>query len=157
MEQIGERVREILEDKFKEEGNEDLFLVDVKFNTSKKFLEVFVDSDTGLNIDRCAALNRALQAHIDEAGWLGESYTLDVSSPGVGKPLKLLRQYKKNVGRKLDIFLTEGKPVSGLLTKVEEESITIEFEKGKKKKKELIVQQIPLEKIKKATVQVSFK
>ena len=86
---------ELLELKFQDEGFEDLFFVDMTFNEANKKVEIFLDSDSQLTIDQCAKVNRYLQFHIDEEGWLGEKYTLDVSSPGIRRPLKLKRQYKK--------------------------------------------------------------
>ena len=154
-----EKIIALLELKFKDEGFEDLFFVDMNFNEANKKLEIFLDSDTSLTISQCARINRYLQNHIDEAGWLGEKYILDVSSPGVGKPLKFLRQYKKNIGRKIELKLKEvnGKRV-GKLVAVNETTITIEEKvpvEGKKKKV-LAQNDILFENINKAVIKISF-
>lgn len=159
-ENMEERIIQLLELKFKDEGFEDLFFVDMNFNEANKKLEIFLDSDTQLTISQCARINRYLQKYIDEAGWLGEKYILDVSSPGVGKPLKFKRQYIKNIGRKIELKLNEvtGKR-EGKLVAVNEDTITIE-EKERvegKKKKVLVQNEIPLEEIKKAVIKISFK
>lgn len=155
-----EKIIVLLELKFQDEGFEDLFLVDMNFNEANKKLEIFLDSDTRLTIGQCARINRYLQKHIDEAGWLGEKYILDISSPGVGKPLKFERQYKKNIGRKIELKLKEvkGKRIGKLLA-VEEKHIIIEEKvpvEGKKKKV-LAKSEIPFESIDKAVIKISFK
>ncbi len=103
-------------------------------------IEIFVDSDTGITIDQCARLNRKLQFVFDEnpKDWIGEKYALDVSSPGVGQPLRLLRQYGNNIGRILKITLKDGMIVEGNLTAFDEEAVTVARElsyKDAKKKK----------------------
>lgn len=154
--EVEEQIIEILDKRFHEAGNEDLFLVDLRCDLSGKKLEVYIESDKELNIDRCASINRFLQKILDEKGWFGEKYTLDVSSPGVGKPLKLFRQYRKNVGRKLEIFRKENKPVSGILKSLDEKSIVIETVKGKGKKRTVEQLEISFEEILKAVVKISF-
>lgn len=156
MASINDMISSLLEVKFKEEEFKNLFLVDISYNANNNKLEVFLDSDDRLDIGQCARLNRYLQNHLDEDGILGEKYTLDVSSPGVGKPLKLFRQYKKNVNRKLEVWLNEGKPVTGILQQVEEDKILIVQEKGKGKKKETINHEISFDKIKRSVVKISF-
>jgi len=151
-------VSRLLDDKFEEEAYRDFFIVEIKMPTPKR-MEVFIDSDTTLNISQLARLNRYLQKHIDEAGWLGEVYTLDVSSPGVGA-LKVKRQYQKNIGRKVEVRLNEGKPETGILTTVEEHQITLQqektFKEGKKKIKQQVQTPIPFDNIKQTIVKISF-
>ena len=62
-------------------------------------IDVFIDGDNGVNITQCARVNRYLQHIFDETPqkWFGERYTLDVSSPGIGQPIKFRRQYQ--IGR----------------------------------------------------------
>lgn len=155
-----ERIIELLEAKFMEEEFADFFFVELSFNETNKKLEVFVDSDSGLTIGQCARLNKYLQKHIDEAGWLGEKYILDVSSPGVGKPLKLKRQYPKNVGRKLEVKLRDGETREGVLLGVTDTHIRLEEKvqaDPKKKKKVAIETEIAFEDIKRTKVKISFK
>lgn len=154
-----EKLVELLELKFKDEGFEDLFFVDMNFNEANKKVEVFLDSDTQLTISQCARINRYLQKHIDEAGWLGEKYILDVSSPGVRKPLKLKRQYKKNIGRGIELKLENGDKREGTLMAVTEDTITIEEKvrvEGKKKKID-VQNEIAIAEITKAVIKISFK
>ncbi len=156
MASIDEMISAWLETKFKEEEFKELFLVEINFTAENNKLEVFLDSDGRLDIGKCARINRYLQNHLDEEGTLGEKYTLDVSSPGVGKPLKLFRQYKKNLNRKLEVWLNEGKPVTGILQQVEDDKILIVQEKGKGKKKEFINHELSFAQIKRSVVKISF-
>lgn len=159
MKDIKDHVTGLLSEKFEEESFQDFFLVDIKMKTNNR-MEVFVESDTIVNFKHLAKLNRYLQKHIDEAGWMGEKYTLDVSSPGVGQPLKLKRQYAKNIGRRVEVRLNEGKPESGKLLSANEQEIVIEQQQtrkeGKKKIKELVKTSIPFDNIKQTIVKISF-
>jgi len=156
---IEEKLIDLLEEKFREPAFADCFLVDIKQPSPTK-IEVYIDSDTSLTHQTCQAISRYLEAYLDEEGWHGGKYTLDVSSPGVGRPLKLVRQYRKNLGRRLEVNKLEGKPQTGELVEVTDEAITIEFEttikEGKKKRKQLVREAIPYDQIKKATVKISF-
>lgn len=155
---IERKIEALLEEKFKEDAFSDCFLIEVKHNNNK--VEVFIDSDTGVTFDTCRKVSRFLEHHIEEEGWLGEKYVLEVSSPGVGRPLQKKRQYPKNIGRKLEIHVKEGKPHTGTLIAVDEMSVTIEEKvrkkEGKRKKTEIVKHNIPFNAIKKAVVKISF-
>lgn len=156
MASINELISSLLEVKFEEEEFKDLFIVDINYTVANNKVEVFLESDGRLDIGKCARINRYIQNYLDENGTLGEKYILDVSSPGVGKPLKLFRQYKKNLNRKLEVWLIEGKPVTGVLQQVDDEKILIIQEKGKGKKKETIQHEISFDQIKRSVVKISF-
>ncbi len=159
---IENKIEGLLEKLFndEEEDFQHCFLVSIKTGTNNK-VEVFVDSDTGVNFGECQKMSRYLENIIDEEGWLGEKYTLDVSSPGIMNPLLLKRQYPKNIGRRMDIVNAEGVKMEGELVEVLEEAIIIEDEVkekvGKKNVKKLVQTEIPFDEITKATVQISFK
>lgn len=156
---IEEKILDLLEEKFKEEGFSDCFLIDLKLHPGNK-LEIFIDSDSGVTFEKCRIISRHLEHHIDESGWMGGKYVLEVSSPGVGRPLKFLRQYPRNIGRKVEVSLREGPTVTGMLVSVDEHSITIEekvrIKEGKKKKTEIVQTTIPFEEIEKTIVKVTF-
>lgn len=159
---IEEKTRDLLEKKYEEEDYKDCFTVEVKYNTTNKKLQVFVDSDSGMTFRKCQRVSRYLESFIDEESWMGEKYTLEVSSPGVDRPLVLPRQYKKNLGRRLEVEVKEeDKKYKGELIKADEEQIVLAFEKtrkqGKKKIKESVEMEIPYDQIKKAIVKISFK
>ncbi|MEM9824423.1 MAG: hypothetical protein AAF985_25280, partial [Bacteroidota bacterium] len=119
------KIEALLAEKFQEEEFTDCFLVDLHLSASNK-LEIFVDSDSGITFKKCQQISRFLEKPIDEEGWLGEKYTLEVSSPGISRPLKFQRQYPKNIGRKLEVKLLEGGTKTGKLTKVEASQIILE-------------------------------
>jgi ribosome maturation factor RimP len=137
----------------------DKFVVEVLVSGNKipKRVIVIIDGDQGITIDDCAELSRTLAKQLDDRALLGdENYLLDVSTPGLDHPLKLKRQYYKNIGRGLKIkrldTVTEGK-----LTAVTEDKIILTQEVGMGKKKETNIIEIPFSEIDKAFVMVSFK
>ncbi|MFT6360579.1 MAG: ribosome maturation factor RimP [Saprospiraceae bacterium] len=158
---IEQKIKELLEPKFQEEEFQDVFIVEIKHNLTNNKLEVFVDADGELSFRTCQRLSRYLEGYIDEKGWLGEKYTIEVSSPGITKPLKLNRQYVKNIGRTVKVSFIGHGGKEGLLKAVDEEKITIEEEviikDKKKKRKELVDVEIPFDDIAKTVVQIAFK
>lgn len=152
------KITELLEGKFQEEEFSDCFIVEVQLNNKK--LNVFIDCDSGVTFEKCQKLSRYLESFIDEEGWLGEKYILEVSSPGIGRPLKLPRQYKKNIGRKVEVSLLEGGSKEGQLIEVNEAAVVIEYKQrikeGKKKRTEIVQDTISFEDIKKTIVKITF-
>ncbi len=133
-----------------------LFLVDVRIKPTNN-IKVFIDGDEGVSIESCVAVNRKLYKGIEElAMYPGGDFSLEVSSPGLDEPLRMHRQYIKNVGRNVEIVKIEGEVVGGVLRKVEEGSIEVEEIKGKNKKKEVVVHTIPFDQIKTTKIQVVF-
>lgn len=157
---IEEKLSALLAAKFQEEEFKDCFLVDFELPSPTR-LEVFIDSDSGITFQKCRRISRYLEAVIEEENWFGERYTLDVSSPGLSRPLKLKRQYVKNIGRKLNITMKDGEKQKGTLIKVEETAITLEekvrVKEGKKKVSKVVQTELPFEDIKKTLVVISFK
>ena len=157
---IEEKIRELLEEKFQEEEFQDCYLVEMKHHQSNKRVEVYIECDNALTHEKCQKISRYLEGFIDENQWLGEKYILEVSSPGIGRPLRLKRQYHKNIGRRIEVDFIEGKPHTGQLIEVNDDTITIEYEivvkDGKKKRKEMFQHIIPFDNIKKAKVKVTF-
>ncbi len=156
---IEQKIESLLQSKFQEEEYADCFLIEVKHHANNK-LEVFLECDTGVTFERCRQISRYLEGYLDAEGWLGEKYVLEVSSPGVGRPLQLPRQYQLNIGRKMEVSMYEGQSKTGILAAVDEKSIVLEekvkIKEGKKKKTEIIKTVIPFDQITKAVVKVSF-
>lgn len=94
------RIREIAEAQM---DGTDLFVVDVRVAPGNG-IEVVVDSDTQVGIDRCVALSRAIEASLDREQ---EDFELTVTSAGIGQPLRMLRQYRKLIGREVEVVLKE--------------------------------------------------
>ncbi|HMG83112.1 MAG TPA: hypothetical protein VK559_08760 [Ferruginibacter sp.] len=136
--------------------NEDVFLVSVKIKPTNN-IKVFLDADSGLSIDKCIKINRAMYKIIEENGWYPDgNFSLEVSSPGIDEPLLLLRQYKKNIGRPVEVTLTDTKTKEGKLLDADETSVTIEETTGKGKKAIVQAVVIPLDQIKQTVVQIVF-
>lgn len=114
-----------------------IFLVDLeaKGKASSPTIWVYLDSDTGgISLDECAEISRKLQVLIEANGVFGSAFTLNVSSPGLDKPLKLIRQYKSNEGRNATVRFKSDETVKmleGTITVADDEGIEIENE-GKK-------------------------
>ncbi len=157
---IEEQIKEWLLSKFEEPEYSDCFLIELSISPTK-LVDIIIDADDGVKFEQCQRISRHIENLIDTEGLLGEEYTLEVGSPGISRSLKLARQYPRNVGRTLEVVDTEGVKTTGVLTEVDAEKITIEYEEvrkeGKKKIKETLTRKVPFEKIKSAFVQVSFK
>jgi len=132
------------------------FRVQVKIKPTNN-VKVFIDGDNGITIEKCVQFNRSLYKKLDESGLFPTGdFSLEVSSPGVGEPLKERRQYNRNIGRDVEVVFIDGAKKEGKLLQVAEADIIIETTEGKGKK--AIVQQlvIPFTNIKTTTVQIKF-
>ena len=138
------------------EDNPAYFLVEMKIKPTNN-IKVFLDGDQGITIEKCITFNRALYKKIEEAGMFpGGDFSLEVSSPGLDEPLKLFRQYKKNIGRPVEVILKDGIKVTGKMIEVQDDSILVEETKGKNKKLEVIQHHFPFENIKSTKIQAAF-
>jgi ribosome maturation factor RimP len=138
------------------EKSPDLFLVDVKSAPGNK-ITVLLDGDKGITIDNCTVINKALYKFIEETGLFGDSnFSLEVSSFGVDRPLQLLRQYKKNIGRTVEVVMNDGTKAEGKLIEVNEENITFEEKTGKGNKMTKKTTTILFNQIKHTTVLITF-
>jgi len=135
---------------------EDTFLVSINIKPTNN-IKVFLDADSGLNIDKCVKINRAMYRTIEEKGWYPDgNFSLEVSSPGIDEPFKKFRQYKKNIGRNVAIILNDGNAVEGKLLEANENFIQLEHTEGKNKKAVIVVNEIPFNQIKQTTVLIAF-
>lgn len=136
--------------------SEDTFLVSVIVKPTNN-IKVFIDADGGLNIDKCVKINRAMYRTIEEEGWYPDgNFSLEVSSPGIDEPLKLVRQYKKNIGRNVEVLMNDDVKFEGKLIDVNEVIITIEYVEGKNKKAVTITKEIAYSDIKQTIVVIAF-
>lgn len=132
------------------------FLVEVRIKPTNN-IKVFLDGDSGISIEKCVAINRALYREIEESGMFpADDFSLEVSSAGLDEPLKLERQYRKNVGRKVEVLLKDGIKIEGKLSALNEQSILVEETRGKNKKMEIVPHEIPFESIKSTKIQIVF-
>lgn len=133
-----------------------LFLVEVRIKPTLN-IKVYVDGDQGVSIDRLIQYNRALYRQLVEEGVLPDGeFSLELSSPGLDEPLKLHRQYVKNVGRSVEVIALDGRTVLGKLTQVTDAGFTVEEVKGKGKKQEVKQHTFAFDEIKTTTIQITF-
>ena len=130
MNQNFENIREIAQ-QVAEQNN--LFLIDliVRGSESSRVLEVFIDGEINITADECALVSREISKRIDEKELL-KSYRLDVSSPGVDRPLIYLKQYPKHLNRLFEVeYNTSGESsiFKGKLISVEDEVLTFQSNK----------------------------
>lgn len=135
----------------------DLFRVDteLKGSAGNRVIWIYVESENeNVSLDQCAEISRELQLLLDASGWHDRKYTLNVSSPGVDRPLKDIRQYVNNVGRNASVTYKknndEQEQVNGKLIDVQSEEITLLTEKNRTLK-------IPFSDIVETRILVSFK
>jgi len=115
-----EIVEQLVEEALKE--NESLFLIGLEFLPDSK-ISIIIDGDNGVPLNECIRISRAVEGDLDREE---EDFSLEVSSPDVTKPLLLIRQYKKNIGRILTIK-TEDKKVEGKLVEVLEDEVVLQW------------------------------
>lgn len=147
---IAERVNGLLE------GHPSHFLVEVRIKPTNN-IKVFMDADEGMPLSVLIDYNRKLYKGLEESGLYPDgNFSLEVSSPGLDEPLKQERQYRKNVGRYVEVLLQDGTKREGKLAAATAEGIVIEWEEGRGRKKEVKTETILLEGIKSTKVQVKF-
>lgn len=116
---------------------DEIFLVEVniKGNPANQKIQVFIDGDQSVDVDECSRISRKLSDKLEERDIIEGKYVIEVSSPGVDKSLKFIRQYPKHIGREFEIFTTDKKKYQGKLLSVNDEIIEISIKSGKVKKK----------------------
>lgn len=139
--------------------NSEIFLVSVEIKpTNKIFIEV--DKNPAVTIQECVEISRFVERNLLENPDL--EFELNVSSPGLDKPLKLIKQYQKNINRTLKVIYQNGNNITGTLTQatnqhIELTSTTKQKVEGKKKKVEVTqTHQIPYQDIKEAKIVIKF-
>ncbi len=150
---IIEQIRQWTES-FLEEG---FFLVDVDQKQGSKKIAVFIDGDNGVDIVACKNLSRQLSEKLDEMDYSEMPYYLEVSSPGIDRPLKFKRQYDKNVGRELEVRLNGNNTLTGKLENVTDSGITLLLKDKKSGYKKVVSKEISYSEIAESMVLISFK
>jgi len=138
------------------EGNPSHFLVEVRIKPTNN-IKVFIDADEGIQLSTLINYNRKLYKVLEESGLFpADDFSLEVSSPGLDEPLKMARQYKKNVGRYVHITKNDASVIEGKLLEATEGGILVETETGKGKKKEIKQETILFPDIKTTKIQIKF-
>ncbi|UKT63809.1 ribosome assembly cofactor RimP [Pedobacter mucosus] len=153
--QVEKRVKELVEEKIADRP--ELFLVEVRMLPNHTLI-IHVDGDEGISIQDCVAISRHVGFHLEEENTIEQAYNLEVSSPGVGEPLKLVRQYEKNIGRTISVKFKEGLKKEGKLLEITLANLIIEESVKEKGKKATTIQtSVPFNEIVETTVLISFK
>lgn len=114
-------------------------LVDVEYvkEGGNYYLRAYIDKEGGITIDDCELVSRALSDLLDADDFIEESYILEVSSPGLGRPLKKEKDYKRSIGKELEIRLYKAvdgqKEFYGILDSYDDSSVTVIDENDTKK------------------------
>ncbi len=128
----------------------DKYVVNLKI-TSDNRIFVDIDGDNGINIDDCIELSRAIEGQLDREV---EDFELNVSSAGADSPLKMPRQYKRHVGRRLEIKLKDGREMEATLQEAEDDHIVVRTKGTKKTAPETLT--LPFADIMSAHVVIAF-
>lgn len=118
-----------------------------------RIVTVIVDGESALNLDQVTVASKLVSELLDEAAFMGETpFTLEVTSPGIDRPLTLPRHFAKNVDRLLKVTKTDGIVITGRILSNTQDVVTLTFTE-KKDVKEVTV---ALADIKRATVEIEF-
>lgn len=154
MEAVIQRVEKHIQDILA--ANPEHFLVEIKVKPTNN-IKVFIDGDKGIGIDDLVKYNRALYKELEESALFPEGdFSLEVSSAGLGEPLKMHRQYVKNLNRFVEVTQLEGQKIEGMLSSVDEAGIVVEETVGKGKKAEVVTHTIAFSDIKSTQIQIKF-
>jgi len=104
------------------EQKPELFLIDLTISEANQ-IRIIIDGDKGVTVQDCIDVSRAIEHNLDREE---EDFALEVHSAGVAEPLTMIRQYKKNLGRKLKV-LTAEETIEGKLTQVDDEAVTLQW------------------------------
>ncbi|MBO5390061.1 MAG: ribosome maturation factor RimP [Lachnospiraceae bacterium] len=112
-----------------EENNFELVDVEYVKEGADFYLRVYADKEGGINIDDCVLISRALEAKLDEADKIKDAYILEVSSPGLTRPLKKEKDFKRSIGKLVEIKLYKSyngmKELCGVLENYDDNTVTI--------------------------------
>lgn len=109
-------------------------LVDIEYvkEADRFYLRVYIDKEGGITIDDCEIISRALEEKLDAENFIEDSYILEISSPGLGRPLKKEKDFERSIGKEVEIKLyktiNRQKDFEGVLKGYTAEQITIEID-----------------------------
>jgi ribosome maturation factor RimP len=128
----------------------DLEAVDLSSAGKRRILRVAIDKDGGVTMDDIADATREVSRVLDETDLMGaQPYTLEVSSPGVDRPLTLPRHWRRNIGRLVKATFIEGDPLVGRITESDDDGAVIDVEGTERR--------LEYAEVKKAKIQIEFK
>ena len=149
--------KEVIQRMVEEKLTDTMFIVDISVGLGNA-ISVVIDSDHGLNIDKCIEMSRHIEHQFDREV---EDFSLEVSSPGLTQPFKVLRQYLKNLGKEVEIVTGKGDKIVGILKSADEKSFFVEttsnIKVDGKKTVEIKTVEFPLHEIKIVKPVITFK
>ncbi len=117
-----------------EENNFELVDVEYVKEAGSNYLRVYIDKEGGININDCELVSRGLSDLLDEDDFISEAYILEVSSPGLGRPLKKEKDFARSIGKEIDVRLykqiDKQKEFTGILLSYDNEKIELEIYEG---------------------------
>jgi ribosome maturation factor RimP len=149
---LKDQISELVTPAVSEQG---FYLEDVHVATpgSHRIVTCIVDGDVSLNLDQVTSVSRVISELLDEAAFMGETpFTLEVTSPGVDRPLTQPRHFAKNADRLLKIVKVDGSEVTGRILSNTDHDVTLSVAV----KKETVEQTVSLADIKRAVVEIEF-
>jgi ribosome maturation factor RimP len=149
---LKDQISELVTPAVSEQG---FYLEDVHVATpgSHRIVTCIVDGDASLNLDQVTSVSRVISELLDEAAFMGETpFTLEVTSPGVDRPLTQPRHFAKNADRLLKIVKVDGSEVTGRILSNTDHDVTLSVAV----KKETVEQTVSLADIKRAVVEIEF-
>ena len=139
-------------------ANTDIFLVGIDIVGSKIIIEL--DNDQGVKISDCVTVNREIEQRLD---LMGENFSIEVSSSGIGKPFKVFRQYLKHIGKNVEITDKNGLKRTGMLLEASKQTLMLKTQSKQKKKRDLTqkeldntIIEIPMELVKETKATISL-
>lgn len=150
-----EQVKKLTDEKLEGTTN---FIVDISIKPGNK-ITILLDNDNGVSIGDCVAMSRHVEFSLDRET---EDFELNVMSPGLTEPLKILRQYEKYIDKDVDVVTKENKKLTGKLLSANNEGIVLETQTKEKvegkKTKQTVINNVPLtfNQIKETKVVISF-
>jgi ribosome maturation factor RimP len=103
----------------------ELIDIELKGNVGNLLLRIYVDCDGGISLGKCTAISRDVSDILDKNDVIPGKYRLDVSSPGLDRPLKTVRDFQRNIDRYVIIARTEGPDVTGIIISANEQQIIL--------------------------------
>lgn len=111
-------------------------LVDVEYvkEAGTWYLRIYIDKEGGININDCELVSRAFSDILDKEDYIEDAYILEVSSPGLGRPLKKEKDFQRNLGEEVEVRtykpINKQKEFTGLLDAWDKETVTLQLESG---------------------------
>ncbi|MEN8192154.1 MAG: ribosome maturation factor RimP [Bacteroidota bacterium] len=124
--------------------------MDFRGDSRNHILEIYIDNENSVNVEDCAKVSRAIGEMIEIESLIESRYRLNVSSPGIDRPMKYIQQFKKNIGRSFELVLEDekDKKYKGKLTSIEDDNLIFEIENK--------IKEINMSNIKSAKVIIRF-